>query len=203
MNKKTIAIIVLIVIIIVFALVVHFAGAPKTELSALKYAVPVESDYSLGASTSKIMIVEFADFACPYCRNSYTTIREIGFKYKDSVKIIFKDFPLHDNSLDLALAARCSGEQGLFWPMHDKLFALQSQFATSSLSDLAVSIGANSASFDQCLKSKKYLNDIKRDYLDGQALGVAGTPTFFINGYKIVGEIPMDKFEQIIEQFLK
>ena len=134
----------------------------------------------------------------------------MGLKYKNSIKIIFKDFPLHDDSLDLAMAARCAGEQqllsareGLFWPMHDKLFSLQGQFATTSLPDLAVSVGADANLFKNCMNSKKYLADIKKDYLAGVDLGVSGTPTFFFNGYKIAGEIQENKFEEIIKQFLK
>ncbi|MDD5528376.1 MAG: thioredoxin domain-containing protein [Patescibacteria group bacterium] len=203
LNKKTIAIIVLGLIILIGALIAHFSVPAKTPETAQKFNVPERNDYFFGASTSPVTIVEFADFACPYCRNDYTVIREIGYRYKNSVKIIFKDFPLHDNSLDLAMAGRCAGEQGYFWPMHDKLFALQGQFPTSSLPDLAVSVGADKTKFTGCLTGKKYLNDIKADYADGQSLGVAGTPTFFINGYRVVGEIPADKFEQMIGQFLK
>ncbi|MDD4901692.1 MAG: thioredoxin domain-containing protein [Patescibacteria group bacterium] len=204
MSKKTIAVIVFAAIIVVGALIAHFTAPAKPTETAQKFVVPDRpADYSFGTTTPKITIVEFADFACPYCRNDYTVVREIGYKYKKSVKIIFKDFPLHGNSLDLAQAARCAGEQGFFWPMHDKLFALQGQFATSSLIDLAISVGANKTVFTNCLSSNKYLDDIRADYADGQSLGVAGTPTFFINGYKLAGEIPADKFEEIIQRFLK
>ncbi len=204
MNKKTITVIVFAAIILVGALVAHFATPHRPVQSTPKFVVTDRpADYSFGTSTPKVTVVEFSDFACPYCQEDYTAVREISVKYKNSVKLIFKDFPLHDNSLDLALAARCAGEQGLFWAMHDKLFALQGQFETSSLPDLAVSVGANRTVFTNCFTSQKYLNAIRADYADGQSLGVIGTPTFFINGYKIEGEIPEDKFEQIIQQFLK
>lgn len=210
MNKKKIFLIALIAVIAVFAIIASRTKPIKPQISNQKYEVPIDNNYWLGTTTPRLTIVEFADFACSYCKNSYYTIREIGIKYGDSVKIIFKDFPLHNDSLDLAMAARCAGEQkllsaqeGLFWPMHDKLFSLQGQFATTSLPDLAVSIGADANLFKNCLENKKYLNDIKKDYLTGVDLGVSGTPTFFFNGYKLVGEIPKDKFEEIIKQFLK
>lgn len=209
-GKKTIILSAFIIIIIISAILASRTKLPAPQLSGQKYEVPTENDYWLGTTTPRVTIVEFGDFACPYCRNSYTTLRELGFKYQNSIKIIFKDFPIHNDSLDLALAARCAGEQkllssqeGLFWPMHDKLFALQGQFATTSLPDLAVSIGADANLFKNCLGGKKYLNDIKKDYLDGEELKISGTPTFFINGYKLAGEIPKDKFEEIIQQFLK
>jgi protein-disulfide isomerase len=206
-NKKTAAI-AFILIIFIAAVVAHFSMPAKPEpIAAEKFQIPDRSaDYSFGTTSPKVTIVEFSDFACPYCQAEYNVVRSIGYKYKNSVKIIFKDFPLHDNSLDLAEAARCAGAQGgqnFFWAMHDKLFSLQGQFATSSLPDLAVSIGANRNVFIGCFNNNQFLNDIRTDYNDGVSLGVSGTPTFFINGYKVEGDIPEANFEQVIQQFLK
>jgi protein-disulfide isomerase len=206
MNKKTVAIIIsaVIIIIVVVLAVIFTAAKPPAAFTATRYTVPERAnDYYFGTTTPKVTIVEFSDFACPYCQADYTAVREVGYKYQNSIKIIFKDFPLHDNSLYLAMAGRCAGEQGFFWPMHDKLFSEQGQFATSALPDIASSLGANKTIFTQCFKSKKYLSDIKNDYLDGQGLGVSATPTFFINGYEIVGVIPEDKLDQMVQQFLK
>jgi protein-disulfide isomerase len=205
LSKKAIAIIILALIVII-GLIAFFRVPAKNPAAApvQKFIVPERvNDFSFGTSSPKVTVIEFSDFACPYCQASYNAVRSAGYKYKNSVKIIFKDFPLHDTSLDLAMAGRCAGEQGLFWPMHDKLFSLQGQFATTSLPDIAVSIGANKTIFTQCFNSKKYLSDIKNDYLDGQALSVTGTPTFFINGYKLVGQVSEDKLDQIIQEFLK
>ena len=202
-SKKTIAALVLIALVLIGALVAHFTTPKIPAVTAQKFTIPNRNDYSFGTTTPKVTIVEFSDFACPYCQAEYGILRGLGLKYKNSVKITFKDFPIHDDSLDLALAARCAGEQGLFWSMHDKLFALQGQFATSSLPDLAMSIGANQTMFNLCYSGKKYLTDIRADYADGQSLGVSGTPTFFINGYRMAGEIPEANFEQIIQQLLK
>lgn len=209
-DKKSAFLIALIVFIVVAAVIANNNKPAEQPLTGQKYDVSTENDYWLGTSTPRVTIIEFADFACPYCKNSYTTVREIGAKYGNSVKIIFKDFPIHNNSLDLAMAARCVGEQkllsmpeGLFWPMHDKLFSLQGQFATSSLPNLAVSVGADANLFKKCFAEKRYLTDIQKDYLQGEELGLKGTPTFFINGYRIDGEISKDTFEQIINKFLK
>jgi protein-disulfide isomerase len=204
-GKKIIAALVLVAVLIFIAAIIFYRqpAEPTPSPTTAKYEVPPGSNYSLGTSTPKITIIEFADFACPYCQSAHGTIRKIGIKYKNVVKIIFRDFPIHENSLDLAMSARCAGEQGLFWPMHDKLFSLQGQFATSSLPDLAVSIGANRTAFQVCMKNKKYLRDIQIDYAAGESINISGTPTFFINGYKVAGDIPEDKFEEIIKRFLK
>ncbi|MDD5031911.1 MAG: thioredoxin domain-containing protein [Patescibacteria group bacterium] len=161
------------------------------------------NNYWLGSAKPKITIVEFADFNCPNCKNSFPNIREISLKYKNDVKIIFRDFPIYENSINVALAARCAGEQGLFWLMHDKLYAQQGKFELDQLPNFANQIGAEVNKFNECLSSEKYISDIKKDYADGQSLGVTGTPTWFINGYKIAGDIPHDLFIQIVEELIK
>jgi protein-disulfide isomerase len=175
--------------------------ALEQKISLLKTAVGDGTNYYLGTSTPKVLIVEFADFACPYCQKSYTTIRELGMKYKDTIKIIFRDYPLHENSVDLAIAARCAGEQGKFWPMHDKLFQLADKLAPADLPEIANNIGADKTRYNECVDTKKYLPKIEKDFADGQTLGISGTPTWVINGYVVEGDIPLGTFEEIISKF--
>jgi len=160
-------------------------------------------NYWIGASNPKITIVEFVDFSCPLCKNSFTKIREISLKYKKDVKIIFRDYPMYEHSLDLAMAARCAGEQGLFWLMHDKLFQNQGMYEKNQLSELANQIGADVNKFNNCFTNKKYLSDIKNDFTDAEKLEVAGTPTWFINGAKVAGDIPYGLFVEIVEELIK
>ncbi|MFH1744737.1 MAG: thioredoxin domain-containing protein [bacterium] len=161
-------------------------------------------NYWFGSAEPKITIVEFGDFACPVCRDSYSKIREISVKYKDSIKFIYRDFPsLADYSGDLSLAARCAGEQGLFWPMHDKLFAHQGVNSQNEIYELARSLGADEARFQNCFQENKYLTDIQNDFSDGANLGVTGTPTWFINGQMVKGDIPYELFIKIIEDSIK
>jgi protein-disulfide isomerase len=86
------------------------------------------SDNTWGAKNATITIVEFSDFACPYCKLSYPGLKMIREKYPDKVKIVYRDYPLHDNSIFLALSARCAGEQGKFSEAHDILFENQDKF---------------------------------------------------------------------------
>jgi protein-disulfide isomerase len=202
-RKEIIFISILSAVVIISAVIAGLSKPTEQKPSAKKYEIPIGRNYSSGASSSQLTIVEFSDFACPYCQKSSATVRKFGLKYGDSVKIIYRDFPLHEESIDLAISGRCAGEQGYFWPMHDKLFSMQGKTEIASLPDLAATLGLNAPAFKKCLSEKKYLNDIKKDYLDGQTLGVTGTPTFFFNGYKIAGEIPAENFEKIIKEFLK
>lgn len=178
--------------------------AIKTEKAApenQRYDIPESRGYSLGPDGAKITIVEFSDFACPYCREEYPIVRQLAAKYKGSVKIIYRDYPLHENSVALALAARCAGEQGFFWPMHDKLFAAQGSFSAADLPGMAASVGADKAKFSACYDAQKYLTDIQKDLSDAEYLKLKGTPTFFINGYKFEGAIPLENFEEILKEF--
>ncbi len=212
-SKKNIALIVFGLIILICAIIVYFIGpqdgadnesdiSKKIERQTETSTVPIEGDFWFGSEKPKITIVEFSDFECPYCKESHSKIRQIGIKYKDSVKIVFKDYPVHENSDQLAIAARCAGKQGLFWAMHDKLFANQGNFDLSSLPNIAVSVGANKKDFSDCLESGDVMIQIQKDAADGQTLGVAGTPTFFVNGYRVAGDIPLDNWEKIINLIL-
>lgn len=167
-------------------------------------AVGYNNNYWLGSANPKITIVEFADFSCPYCQNSYPKIRELSIKHKNDIKIIFRDFPLkNDFSISLALAGRCAGEQGLFWPLHDKFFQNQNISQEEDIYRLAIQVGVDQEKFKDCLQNKKYLPQVQKDFTDGETLGLTGTPAWFINGYKIEGDIPITMWEEIINKLNK
>lgn len=162
---------------------------------------------SFGATNPKVTIVEFADFSCPYCQSSFRALREIGTRYKDSVKIIFRDWPGHQYSIELALAAYCAGEQGRFWEMHDKLYENQTADLgadKNNIATLAAAIGVYNTQFQECFDTKKYLALIQQNVNDSQTLEVRGTPTWFINGTKVEGELnSADKIETLISPYVK
>jgi protein-disulfide isomerase len=163
-----------------------------------RLAIGDGDNFWLGSAKPDITIVEFADFSCPYCRKSYAKIRELGIRHKDKVKIIFRDFPVREDfSMNLAMAGRCAGEQGLFWPMHDRLYQGTSITGNDQLYALAGQAGTDMKRFDDCFKKEKYMDAIKKDYLAGEKLGVTGTPTWFVNGRKIEGDVPLAVWEEI------
>jgi protein-disulfide isomerase len=158
-------------------------------------------DPSLGPRDAKVVIVEFSDFQCPFCQQAQPVIKEILKDYGDKVLFIYRDFPLvanHPDALLAALAGECAHEQGKFWEMHDKIFASQDEINEVNLKTYAVQIGLNSIQFGNCIVSGKYLKEIEEDLTQGYAAGVRATPTFFINGVRISGTIPLAAFEQII-----
>jgi protein-disulfide isomerase len=196
-----------LVLIFIIAIGFYINNSIKTakkssgvKLSGQQYdAATGEHYYWPNSANAKITIVEFGDFACANCKKAFTTIGQI--KYRDDIKFIWRDYPIvADYSALLALSARCAGEQGLFWSMHDKLFQNQGVNTADQLSALANQIGADITRYNDCMTKQKHLTQIKKDLTDGQGFGINGTPTYFINGYKVEGNIPYNTFVKIIEE---
>ena len=165
-----------------------------------------QDDPFVGRPDAPVRIVEFGDFQCPYCFQSFPVVREILSIYKNDIYFIFRDFPvteIHLDSLKAAMAANCALAQGKFWEMHDKLFINQDNLQTSALKRYALELSLNTEEFNQCLDEEKFSQEIAQDYTDGANLGVIGTPTFFINGYRVPGSVPLDIFIKLIESAKK
>lgn len=156
----------------------------------------------LGDKAAKIVIVEFGDFQCPYCKTEAPIVRQIAAQNKD-IKIIFRNFPNpvnHPQALGAALAAQCAFEQNKFWEYYDLLYANQDNLSDTNLEALANQIGLNSDQFNQCYTSGKYLSVIQSDMQDGVTLNITATPTFYINGTKVSNTISLENFQTIIEK---
>lgn len=164
-----------------------------------------EFNYYIGSNDPIITIVVFSDFNCPYCKSTADTVANLAVKYGDKIKIIMRDYPvIGENSLELALASRCAGEQDKYWPMYYKLFELQGQFTSADLVSIAQIISVNDINkFSQCLSEEKYRNDIIKDASDAQFLKIEGTPAWFINGEKAgEGSIPFEVWTKFFDNYL-
>lgn len=167
--------------------------------------VAVGDSAVLGEAKAPVTIVEFSDFQCPFCGRAIPAIQQVEKEYKDKVKVVFKHNPLpfHANARPAALAAEAAKEQGKFWQMHDKLFSNQQALARENLVSYAKEIGLDVGKFEKSLDAKKGDTQIDKDLADGQKAGVNGTPTFFINGRRLVGAVPAENFKSIIDDELK
>jgi len=155
-----------------------------------------------GGENAELVIVEFSDFECPYCLQAFPNVREIIETYGDQIKFIYRDFPdeiSHPNSLNAAEAGECAHEQGKFWEMHDKMFINHLKLTVADLKGYAQEIGLDTDQFNQCLDEEKYKYEVLEDIADGYLLGVEATPTFFFDGQKVEGSIPLDEFKQAID----
>jgi protein-disulfide isomerase len=158
---------------------------------------------TLGLKNAPVTIVEFSDFECPFSRQAFPIIRETTNTFGGKVLYQYRHFPIseiHANAENAVLASECANEQGKFWPYHDKLFQNQDNLAIDSLKAYAAEIGLDEVQFANCFDSGKYESKIKRDRADGLFTGVRGTPTWFIDGVKIEGVIPLDVFRRIIQE---
>jgi protein-disulfide isomerase len=167
----------------------------------------------LGDPNAPVVIVEFSDFQCPFCRRHFLqTMPLLREQFIDTGKVqyIFKDFPLdgiHPQARKAAEAANCAARQGQYWPMHDKLFAEQERWSGNSdavtvFKQFAETLGLDTAAFGACLDGGETAAEIEEDVQEGLRAGVEGTPAFFINGRFVSGAQPFDVFRQILEQLL-
>jgi protein-disulfide isomerase len=158
-----------------------------------------------GSEKARVTIVKFEDFHCPFCKQAQPTFNELLSRYNGQVRLVHKDLPLeslHPQARQAAEAARCAYEQGKFWEYHDKLYANSPKASADDLKSYGKEVGLNVDSFDRCFASGKYKAVVQQDLNEGAQLGLTGTPTFFINGREISGNLPLKAFEAIIDEEL-
>ena len=155
-----------------------------------------------GNPEAPVVIVEFSDFQCPYCRSVEPTLKKVLAKYEGRVSLAYRDLPLRDIHPQAQLAAeasRCAGEQGRFWEYHDLLLENPNKLTREGLVEQARGLKVDEKQFDSCLSSGKYKAQIEQDRQLGLKAGLTGTPGFFINGNMLSGNLPQDAFEKTIE----
>ncbi len=170
--------------------------------------VSADDDPVLGPDDAPVTIVEFSDFQCPFCKRFVDqTFAQLQQEYGDQIRIVYRDFPLtqiHPDAQRSAEAAECADEQGKFWEMHDAMFASQALgLGVEQLAGYAEDIDLDVDEFAECLDSGKYTDEVEKDLQDGSRYGVTGTPTFFINGYRLVGAQPFEAFKALIDRELE
>ncbi len=177
---------------------------PKEDPNKV-YDVKAGNSYFKGGKNAKVEILEFSEFQCPFCSRVNPTIKQILDTYGDKVKVVFKHNPLpfHKDAPLASEAALAAGEQGKFWEMHDKMFANQRALKRENLEKFAQELGLDMGKFKKALDSGAYKSMIEEDKKMAAKNGARGTPTFFVNGRKIVGAQPFDNFKKMIDEELK
>jgi protein-disulfide isomerase len=166
---------------------------------------PVDGSPVKGPVDGRITIVEFSDFECPYCSLAVKEVYTLMAAYPNDTKLIFKQFPLsmHPNAPLAAAASLAAKEQGKFWELHDLMFANFRKISRDNILIWAKQIGLDMDRFKNDLASLKYESVIKKDVADGEAVGVYGTPAFFINGKHYNGPVTMESLKPILDAELK
>jgi protein-disulfide isomerase len=161
-------------------------------------SLSVRGETFRGDSGAHVAIIEYADFECPYCgeyeRKVFPQILS-DYIEPGKVKYFYRDLPLpmHARALPAARAARCAGEQGKYWEMHDSLFARQNALSTPAVLDRAQTLGLDQAKFTECLSSEKYTEDIQKSVSEAQKMGIDGTPSFFLGVIEPGGDVTIEK----------
>ena len=170
------------------------------------YTAPVR-----GNADAPVTIVEYGDFQCPSCGAfARNTEAELIRRYIDTGKarLVWKNFAwIGDESKRAAQAAACAGDQGKFWDYHDYLYAHQrgentGYLTNANLKTFASALSLDRTPFDVCLDSGRYKAVVDNDGSEVRRLGLTGTPTFVINGTRVVGAQPFSVFAAVIDQKL-
>jgi protein-disulfide isomerase len=186
----------------------RFSASKKPESKANSVAVFESKDSPFtGNENAPIQVVEFVDFSCPFSKDESSIIRGLATSHPDMIRLMVRNFPIddiHPNARRAASAAVCANAQGKYWAMHDAIFANQSadgSFKDADLRRYALGAGVDGAKYDTCMKSSTTAAAVEADAAAGSAAGVTGTPTFFVNGYKIDGAIPSDIWQKILKLY--
>jgi protein-disulfide isomerase len=177
--------------------------------------IGVDDDPALGSADAKVLMIEFGDYQCPSCRQFWKDVEpRLKKDYIDTgkVKLVFRDFPLnqHPEGVLAAMAVNCARDQNKYWEFHDKVFREQYnkgddviRLKPADLKKWAKDIKLDPAAFDQCLDSEKYKDEVMKDKMEGEAAGVQGTPTFFINGHVMGGAQQYPEYRKLIDDLLR
>jgi protein-disulfide isomerase len=188
-------------------------AAPKDEEGEKEdtktvFKVPAGQSPVLGNANALVTIIEFSDFQCPYCKRTEDTLKKIRDTYGDKVRLIWKHEPLPfhpraEPAAELSLEARAEkGDKG-FWAAHDALFDSQPKLDDPDLDAVAQKVGLDAGKVKDAMKSHKYKKEIDGDSELGDDVQASGTPHFFINGRRLVGAQPFEKFQPIIDEEIK
>ncbi len=181
------------------------SGPARPQISNEVYKVAIGDAPTHGGRAPKVTIVEFSEFQCPFCGRAAPSIKQLLDTYKDDVQVAFKHLPLpfHDNAMNAALASEAAHQQGKFWEMHDKMFANQQALTRPSLEQYAQELGLDMAKFKAAFDDPKLKDRIEQDKKQAGQFGATGTPTFFVNGRKMVGAQPYEAFKAAVEEEIK
>ncbi|MBA3534951.1 MAG: PD40 domain-containing protein [Ardenticatenales bacterium] len=170
----------------------------------------LENAYRRGSADAPVTIVEFSDYQCPFCRQWVNnTLPELESRIEDgTVQLLYVDFPLsiHPQAPAAAEAARCAGELGgdeAYWAMHDALFDSLDEWSGVAeplpiFAQLASTSGVDGKELTACVESGRHSDEVQAGLNEGLRLGVSGTPTFIINGSRLVGAQPFEAFQPFL-----
>lgn len=195
------------------------AEKPSAE-PPLPMEMPIGESPFLGDQNAPVVLFEFTDYHCPFCRQHVEqTYPRLVKEYVDTgkLKIVLKEFPiqkLHPQAARAAMAAQCAGGQNQYWPMHDLLFQNQARTSMEDMASFASSLQLDKTRFLDCMEQGQYAAQIRADFELGVSAGVRGTPFFYIGPQDsntpgmitvasyLYGAHSYETFAQVIDSYL-
>lgn len=166
------------------------------------YKVPMGPGDVTGPVDAPITIVAWSDYACGYCNRVQTTLHHLEQLYPGQIRWVHRTLPLDDEYTLAAEASLAAGAQGRFKPMHSRLYQLHGRLTRAEVELVARELGLDMTRFRADLDAGTYKKQIEADVTDAEALGVTGTPTFFVNGRPVVGSESLKTFAEVVDQEL-
>ncbi len=160
---------------------------------------------SRGPADAPIVVIEFSDYQCPFCKRAEPTVTALMQKYPTQLRLVYRHLPLdqiHPRARPAAIAAVCAEQQGKFWEYHDTLFANQQALNDADLEKYATTLGMDAAKFKTCRADPATDAKVSADAAAAKQAGLTGTPAFFVNGILISGARPLDDFTKWVDSEL-
>ncbi len=174
---------------------------PAEPLVDLADPVEPEHDHIRGPEDAPVTLVEYGDFQCPFCGRAESVVRALLAEFGDDLRYVFRHLPLadvHENAQLGAEAAEAAGAQGRFWEMHHLLFSHQDALGPQDLYRYAEELGLDVERFSEELRTRQHAPRVARDVDGADRSGVAGTPTFFINGRRYYGAYDIEALTALV-----
>ena len=190
------------------------AAAPAVSTApAAPVNVAVGNYPPKGDANAKVTVIEFADLRCPFCEQWFQNVEPSlisDYVNTGKVKFYFRNYAFLGPASTLAAeAGECANDQGQWWAFHDYMYKNQpdesdtSMYTNDNLAQIAGNLGMDTSQFSSCLSDPATAQKVAKDLSDGQAAGVNGTPTTFINGTPIVGAVPYAQIKAEIDKALQ
>lgn len=176
--------------------------AAGVDPSAIRAPGIGRANHRRGGQRPLVRIVEFSDFECGFCRRAHATLQSVLARYGEEVGLSYRHFPLGATTKLVAEAAEAAAAQGRFWAFHDALFAAPGHTDRAALARHAAGVGLDVEVFNRALDDRRYARAVSLDAAEGAALGISGTPTFYINGRPMVGAPTESALRAVIDEEL-